>query len=169
MTGTRTIRPFAEDDLPALQRIREAAFAPVFASFRAIVGPGIAVHAFVTAEVEQARLLDDICAAGSAHRVRVVELDRRIVGFASFTINASDRMGEIGLNAVDPADAGQGIGSWMYGEVLAEMQALGAVAATVGVGGDPSHAAARRAYAKAGFGPGIPSIYLYRLLTPGAD
>jgi hypothetical protein len=36
--------------------------------------------------------------------------------------------------------------------------------ATVGTGGDPSHAPARRAYAKAGFGPAIPSLTLYRLL-----
>lgn len=36
--------------------------------------------------------------------------------------------------------------------------------ATVSTGGDPSHAPARRAYEKAGFGPGLPSVYLYRVL-----
>jgi len=167
-TETTTIRPFAADDLPALQRIREAAFEPIFQSFREIVGPQIAAHAFAAADTDQARLLDDICETGSAHRVRVVEADGRIVGFVSFSINASDRVGEIGLNAVDPAFAGRGIGSWMYGRVLAEMQALGAMVASVGVGGDDSHAPARRAYAKAGFGPGIPSLTLYRPLGPGA-
>jgi len=166
-TTTPAIRPFAPDDLPALQRIREAAFEPIFRSFREIVGPQIAVTAFASADADQARLLDDICDTGSAHRVRVVEADGRIVGFVSFSINASDRVGEIGLNAVDPAFAGRGIGSWMYGEVLAEMRALGARVASVGVGGDASHAAARRAYAKAGFGPGIPSLTLYRPLAPG--
>jgi ribosomal protein S18 acetylase RimI-like enzyme len=164
-----TIRPFAADDLPALQRIREAAFAPIFKSFREIVGPQIAALAFAAADADQARLLDDICDTGSAHRVRVVEAGGRIVGFVSFSINASDRVGEIGLNAVDPSFAGRGIGSWMYGRALAEMQALGAVAASVGVGGDDSHAPARRAYAKAGFGPGIPSLTLYRLLAPGTE
>ncbi|MGV8839654.1 MAG: hypothetical protein ACWA6X_05055, partial [Bauldia sp.] len=39
MTGSPTIRPCAADDLPSLQRIRAAAFAPVFRSFREIVGP----------------------------------------------------------------------------------------------------------------------------------
>ena len=34
----------------------------------------------------------------------------------------------------------------------------------VGTGGDPSHAPARRAYEKAGFGPAIPSLYYYRAL-----
>jgi hypothetical protein len=52
----------------------------------------------------------------------------------------------------------------MYGEALARMKALGAALATVGTGGDPSHAPARRAYEKAGFGVGIGSVHLYRLL-----
>ncbi len=160
------IRPYTTDDLPALQQIRETAFAPVFRSFRDIVGPQIAAHALAAAETDQARLLDDICESGSPHRVRVVELDGRVVGFASFTIDLAGRVGEIGLNAVDPDYANTGIGTWMYRQVLSEMQSLGAVVATVGVGGDASHAAARRAYEKAGFGPAIPSLALYQVLTP---
>ncbi|MGV8839395.1 MAG: hypothetical protein ACWA6X_03720 [Bauldia sp.] len=54
----------------------------------------------------------------------------------------------------------------MYAAALGEMQSLGALVATVGAGGDPSDAAARRGYEKAGCGPGIPSV-LYRLLSPG--
>ena len=64
--------------------------------------------------------------------------------------------------------AGNGIGSWIYGQVTAELQALGAVVATIGVGGDPSHAVALSACAKAGFGPDIPSVTLCRLHTPGS-
>jgi GNAT superfamily N-acetyltransferase len=65
---------------------------------------------------------------------------------------------------VQPAHAGLGIGTAMYEHVLARMRALGMAVATVGTGGDPSHAPARRAHEKAGFGPAIPSITLYRLL-----
>jgi hypothetical protein len=36
--------------------------------------------------------------------------------------------------------------------------------ATVGTGGDPSHAPARRAYEKAGFDREIPSVWMYRPL-----
>jgi hypothetical protein len=36
--------------------------------------------------------------------------------------------------------------------------------ATVGTGGDPSHAPARRAYEKAGFNLQIPSVWMYRKL-----
>jgi hypothetical protein len=101
------IRPFDPGDLPALQHVRRAAFEPVFQSFRGIVGAEIAAFADADVDVEQAKLLEDICIAGSGHHVQVV---------------------------------------------------------TVGTGGDPSHAPTQRAYEKAGFGPVLPSIHLYKLL-----
>jgi GNAT superfamily N-acetyltransferase len=159
-----SIRPFEPGDLPALQHIRRAAFEPVFRSFREIVGAEIAAIAFIHAEAEQAKLLDDICAAESGHHVLVVMAGDGIVGFVSFTIDTDRRTGEIGLNAVHPDHAGRGLGTWMYGHVTARMKELGMVLITVGTGGDPSHAPARRAYEKAGFGPAIPSVHLYRLL-----
>jgi len=164
MTSGHNIRQFEPGDLLAIQRIRKAAFEPVFRSFREIVGEKIATLAFAHADEEQARLLDDICAAGSGHHVLVRTIGDEIVGFVSFTIDTAKRTGEIGLNAVHPAEAGQGIGTGMYENVLARMKELGVALATVGTGGDPSHAPARRAYAKAGFGPALPSVFLYRLL-----
>ena len=147
-----------------MQRVRSAAFEPVFRSFRDIVGEKIAALALADADAEQAQLLDDICAANSGHHVLVVTIGTEIVGFVSYTIDAEKRIGEIGLNAVHPEHAGRGIGTEMYEHVLARMKELGMAVATVGTGGDPSHAPARRAYEKAGFGPAIPSIYMYRLL-----
>ena len=147
-----------------MQRVREAAFGPVFRSFRDIVGEEIAALAFAHADAEQARLLDGICAADSGHRVLVAEVAGEVVGFVSFTIDAGKRTGEIGLNAVHPEHAGRGIGTMMYERVVARMKELGMALATVGTGSDPSHAPARRAYEKAGYGPAIPSVFLYRLL-----
>lgn len=158
------IRLFQPGDLAALQRIREAAFAPVFRSFRTIVGEEIARFAFASADAEQSKLLTDICAAASVQDVLVVTLRGEIVGFVSFTIDPDKRTGEIGLNAVDPERAGKGIGTWMYRQVMARMKERGVALVTVGTGNDPSHAAARRAYEKAGLGRGIPSVYLYKLL-----
>jgi GNAT superfamily N-acetyltransferase len=159
-----SLRGFEPADLPALQDIRRAAFEPVFCSFRAIVGADIANVAFAAADAEQANLLDDICAAGSHHHVLVVSVRETIVGFVSFTLDADKRIGEIGLNAMHPSHAGKGIGTWMYEHVIARMKELGMAVATVGTGADPSHAPARRAYEKAGFGPAIPSTYFYKLL-----
>ncbi|MFB3103854.1 MAG: hypothetical protein ACE1ZA_02905, partial [Pseudomonadales bacterium] len=62
-----------------------------------------------------------------------------------------------------------GIGTWMYEYAVEQLREVGMRVAEVGTGGDPSHAPARRAYAKAGFGPGIPNVYLYQeLLEPRA-
>jgi ribosomal protein S18 acetylase RimI-like enzyme len=159
-----TIRPFRTRDLPAMQQVRMAAFHPVFESFREIVGARIAALAFVDADGEQARLLEAICGDRRRHHVLVAAIGREVVGFVSFSLDVRTRIGEIGLNAVHPDHAGRGIGTRLYECAMARMKARGMAVATVGTGGDPSHAAARRAYGKAGFGPGVPSVQLYRLL-----
>jgi GNAT superfamily N-acetyltransferase len=158
------IRPLEPGDIPTLQSIRQAAFEPVFSSFRSIVGEEIAALSLSQADAEQAKLLDDMCVPGSGHQVLVVTLGGETVGFVSYTLDAERRTGEIGLNAVHPDQAGKGIGTWMYVYVLERMKELGMALAVVGTGGDPSHAPARRSYEKAGFGPAIPSVYLYKLL-----
>jgi ribosomal protein S18 acetylase RimI-like enzyme len=159
-----TLRRFAPEDLPVLQAERAAAFRPVFRCFARIVGEEIAAIAFAHADEEQARLLDSLCAENAAATMLVAGLDSAIVGFIAYTIDRETRIGEIGLNAVHPAHAGRGIGTAMYRNVLRRMKARGMRVATVGTGGDPSHEAARRAYAKAGFGHPIPSLTLYRTL-----
>jgi ribosomal protein S18 acetylase RimI-like enzyme len=158
------IRAYAPSDLSSLQAIRAAAFAPVFASFRAIVGPDIAALGLATAEQEQADLLDAIAKADSGHALAVAETDGEIAGFVSWKPNIAPGIGEITLNAVHPDHGGKGIGTALYEHALAALKAAGMQLATVGTGGDPSHAPARRAYEKAGFSVHIPSIYMYRRL-----
>lgn len=164
MTATCTFRALEPGDLPRLQEIREAAFKPVFRSFRAIVGDDIAKVAFAGAEREQADLLDRICAAGASHDVFVAVRGAEIVAFCAVSLDRDTGVGEIDLNAVHPDHQGRGIGTAMYALALDRMRAAGMRVATVGTGGDASHAPARRAYEKAGFGPAIPSLYLYRSL-----
>ena len=160
---TLTLRPFEPGDLPTLQALRAAAFNPIFTGFREAVGSDIAEIAFVRADAEQAELLEKL-ARESGRRLLVACEQDVIVGFVHFSIDPETGLGEIGLNAVDPAHSDRGIGTWMYEEVLERMKAEGARAATVGTGGDASHAPARRAYEKAGFGPSIPSVSYYRML-----
>jgi len=159
-----TIRKFEAGDLARLHAIREAAFEPVFRSFRHILGERIAATALAGAEREQAELLDQICGDESSHDVFVVEHGAEVVAFCEVTCDQASKVGEIGLNAVHPDHQGKGIGTWMYDAALAHLRAAGMRVATVGTGGDPSHAPARRAYEKAGFGPSIPSLYMYRPL-----
>lgn len=158
------IRPFRPADLPAMQEIRRLAFAPVFQSFRDIVGEELGALAFSDADAEQSRLLETLCGTDSGHQVFVVTVSDEIVGFVTLSLDEKKQIGEIGLNAVHPAHAGQGLGAAMYSFVLERMKSAGMKVATVGTGGDPSHAPARRAYEKVGFGPAIPSVFLYRLL-----
>ncbi len=158
------IRAFEAADLEAIQRIRALAFEPIFRSFREIVGEAISALALIQADAEQAEHLASVCDPNSRYRVYVALIDQLIVGFVSFSLNENRRIGEIGLNAVHPDHAGKGIGTTLYNFVIDQMRRSGMLLATVGVGGDPSHIPARRAYNKAGFGPSIPSILMYRLL-----
>ena len=158
------IRCFQATDLDDLQQIRTLAFEPVFRSFREIVGTSIAPIALVSAEKEQAELLASLCDAKSPQNVYVALIDGKIVGFVSMLLDQEKKVGEIGLNAVHPDHAGQGIGTELYEFALQKMTEAGMLVATVGTAGDPSHAAARRAYQKAGFGPSIPSLWMYRTL-----
>ena len=164
MTASVTIRKFAPEDAARLQEIRDAAFKPVFQSFRDIVGPKIAAVALAGAEKEQADLLDRLCATGSAHKIFIAECDGVIAGFCAVKLDAETGIGEIDLNAVDPEFQGRGVGGSLYDYALARMRETGMRIATVGTGGDASHAPARRAYGKAGFTTGIPSVFLYRTL-----
>jgi GNAT superfamily N-acetyltransferase len=158
------IRAYAPSDLPTLHAIRAAAFAPIFASFRAIVGPDIAALGLATAEHEQADLLDAIAKPDSGHGLAVAETDGVITGFVSWKPDIAPGIGEVTLNAVHPDHGGRGLGTALYEHALAALKAAGMQLATVGTGGDPSHAPARRAYEKVGFSTHIPSIYMYRKL-----
>ena len=158
------VRPYEAADLAAMQQIRQVAFEPIFVSFRSIVGEDVYRTAFANADLEQARFLEGLCQTESNHQVYVAAKDGEIVGFVSFSLDRDKSVGEIGLNAVHPDHAGRGVGTSLYGFALARMKESGMKVATVGAGGDPSHAPARRAYEKAGFGPALPSVFLYRLL-----
>ncbi len=158
------IRPYTSADLPALHAIRAAAFAPVFASLRSIVGPDIAALGLATAEHEQTDLLDAIAKPDSGHSIAVADINKTLTGFASWKPHIAPGIGEITLNAVHPEHSGKGIGTALYEHALAALKAAGMQLATVGTGGDPSHAPARRAYEKAGFSVHLPSIYMYRKL-----
>ena len=151
-------------DEPDLERIREAAFAPIFDSFRSMLGGELYALTQERGDHEQAELLASIIEAGSGWETFVAVLGVDVVGFVSIQLNRKIHVGEIGLNAVDPRHVGRGVGTAMYEHALGHMKEAGMRAATVSTGGDPSHAPARRAYQKAGFEVGIPSVWLCRTL-----
>jgi GNAT superfamily N-acetyltransferase len=158
------IRDYAPADLARLHEIRAAAFAPVFASFRAIVGERIAPHAFAGDEEAQGRHLEELCGGDHAKSVLVAVIDGQIVGFVGVALDPAMGLGEIGLAAINPNFAGRGIGTALCDFALQRMREAGMKVATVATGGDESHAPARRAYAKAGFDRVLPTQWMYREL-----
>ena len=158
------IRQARPEDAPQLQAIRQAAFAPVFASFRALLGDDIYDLAQRRSDDGQGELLAKYLAGEPGWTLYTAESDGGVVGFMAVQIDPATHIGEIGLNAVDPARAGQGIGAAMYEFALARMREAGMKVATVATGGDPSHAPARRAYQKVGFDAVIPSVWMCRKL-----
>ena len=158
------MRPARADDLPHVDGVRQAAFAPIFASFRAILGDALYALAQAREDEAQGELCVSLLAPESGWEVYVAELAGTVVGFVALQLNHDTHVGEIGLNAVHPDHAGKGIGTTMYDFAIARMQEAGMGVATVTTGGDPSHAPARRAYEKAGFTAHIPSVWLCRKL-----
>lgn len=158
------IRLATASDVSTLEEIRKVAFAPVFASFRTILGDELYELVQSRADEQQADLLSRLVADDSEWEVYVAELMGLVVGFVSIHLAEETKVGEIGLNAVHPDHAGRGIGTAMYDYVLTRMKEASMRAATVATGGDPSHAPARRAYEKVGFDVYIPSIWMCRLL-----
>lgn len=160
-THFRLARP---EDAERLELIRRAAFAPVFASFRSILGDEIYDLAQRREDEAQEGLLQSLLEADSGWDVYVALSGHDLVGFVALRLDRENLLGEIGLNAVEPAHAGQGVGTAMYELALARMKEAGLKVATVATGGDPSHAAARRAYRRAGFDVEIPSVWMCRKL-----
>lgn len=157
----RLARP---EDATRLQAIRRAAFAPVFASFRSMLGNEIYELAQRRDDDAQEALLASFLEGGDGWELHVAEAGGEVAGFVAIRLDAATRVGEIGLNAVDPARAGQGIGTAMYEHALSRMRDASMKVATVSTGGDPSHAPARRAYEKAGFDRAIPSVWMCKKL-----
>lgn len=156
------MREASEHDLPVLEQIRAAAFAPVFASFRKLLGDSLYEIVQAREDEAQSELLTSLLAPGSPWRLYAAEKSGRLVGFVALRLDQESRVGEIGLNAVHPDHAGRGVGTLMYEFALSRMEAGGMRAATVATGGDESHAPARRAYEKAGFSKAIPSVWMCR-------
>lgn len=156
--------PATADQLPVFDAIRVAAYAPVFASFRALLGDHIYQIAQASDEAAQGELLASLMRPDSGWEVYAATHGSTVVGFVALRFSDETKVGEIGLNAVHPEHGGRGFGTAMYEFAVSRFKLTGMSVAMVGTGGDASHAPARRAYEKAGFDRQIPSVWMYRRL-----
>ncbi|WP_367134032.1 GNAT family N-acetyltransferase [Saccharothrix sp. HUAS TT1] len=152
------IRPLTADDVATVVEFSLRAWAPVFDSFRAVLGKPIYEALFPDWVSSQAKAVEDVC-RDDATAVWVADLRGRAVGFVAVRVGD----GEIHMLAVDPDHQRRGIGSALTERAVDHLREAGVTLAVVGTGGDPGHAAARRTYERAGFTP-FPQVQYYRRL-----
>jgi len=166
VNDTVRLREWRPEDTDTLVDIALAAWEPIYAQFRTIMGDelfGLLYPDWRARKGDQIRAACDPDDPSRMH-VLVAEEGGRIVGFVTFRVDRVTRVGEIGNNAVWPEERGRGIGPRMYKEALQRMREQGMRYAKVHTGLDPSHAAARRAYEKVGFDIELPSVDYYQKL-----
>jgi GNAT superfamily N-acetyltransferase len=157
------IRPGSDQDIEEIVRLSLLAWAPVFESFRQVLGPAIYSLLYPDWQRIQRETVETFCKAQENRTLLVAEVEGRAVGFLVYDLNHQDKTGEVRLLAVHPDYQNQGIGTALNNIALMQMKESGIKLATVATGGDPGHAPARRAYEKAGYIP-MPQVWYCKAL-----
>ena len=164
--GEVVLRTADEDDLPAVDALTAICYAPIQASFVAMLGEDC--YDAVRPEPElswEARKAKQNRSLFAEHPDQVWVLDDgRVFGFVTFWLLPERSYGHIDNNGVDPARVGEGWASFMYQAVLERYRELGLAVAHVDTGLDDPHIPARRAYEAVGFDRQVPTIDLWRRL-----
>ena len=154
------IRRCAPEDNIRVVELSLEAWAPVFDSFRRMLGEELYQRVHPDWKLHQAASVRD---ALERNETWVAVAEGTVVGFVNLIFDADERSGEIYMIAVDPAAQQQGVATQLTEHALDEMRARGLDLATVATGGDPGHMPARRTYEKAGF-VGAPQVWYAKLL-----
>lgn len=145
------IREFRPEDLPRLREIARKAWAPIFENYKNQLGEELYPMLYPDPE-EPFRVKDrEIVSQAEKvpHEILICERNGEIAGFIFFGMRG--KTGIICNNAKDPDSQERGVAQEMYQAVFEKFKAAGMTMATVGTGLDSAHAAARKAYEKAGF------------------
>lgn len=158
------IRAYADEDWELVLEICLLAFTPIHESFECLLGGELFRLVYPDWRASNQKYLRSLTEDAERERLLVAEKDATVVGFVHYAIDAERQIGTLGLNAVHPAHQSKGIGTLMYRRVMEHMRSQGMKYVKVGTGGNPSHAAARRAYEKVGFVP-IPVVNYFKPLN----
>ncbi len=152
---------FKEEYASKIGEIAVDAWTPIRASFKQILGEEL-YDAFYTGW--QAKKIANVINEMKGERAFVVLVDGQVAGFISYIVNKDTKSGDICDNAISTDFRGLGLGKKMYDFILTKMKDEGLEYAQVTTGLDDGHAPARRAYEKAGFTVGLPSICYFKKL-----
>jgi ribosomal protein S18 acetylase RimI-like enzyme len=163
-SNIRRVRP---DDIETLVAFALRAWAPVFESFRQVLGNAIYAQVYPDCRTSQTEAVMGACRDGNMD-VFVAEEQDRVVGYVAVNFHDDPPCGEIEMIAVDPDFQRRGVASTLTSFALDHTAARGFSLAIVATGGDLGHAAARRTYEKAGF-VGLPLVRYYKGLAHVPD
>jgi ribosomal protein S18 acetylase RimI-like enzyme len=158
------IRPVRDDDIEDLVQLSLLAWAPVFRSFRQLLGPNIYRLIWPDWRTSQREAIETVCTDGDKTIVWVAECEGIVAGFVAYQLDFKDKVGEVQFLAVHPDYHNRGIGTALNDFALQKMKDSGISMAKVDTGGDPSHAPARRSYEKAGYTP-LPLVRYFKDLS----
>lgn len=162
-----TVRPLVDADIAAVVSFAVDAWAPVFASIEAEMGPGGLPPVYPDWRSAQARGVEGVC-RDPDNEVWVAVRDGRPVGFVAVHggEEGAATAGEIYMIAVAPGHQRSGVGTALLRHAVAELRSAHVELAVIATGGDPGHAPARRLYEKAGFRGVLQVQYYAELVKP---
>lgn len=156
------IRGLAEADVDDVVAFSLRAWAPVFESFRGVLGEDVYPRVYPDWRASQARDVAGIC-RGYLDSTWVAEAEGRPVGFVVVIFDREAHSADIEMLAVDPDHQRLGIATALLEFSFDRMREAGVRVVAVSTGGDQGHAPARRAYEGAGF-TALPLVRYYRPL-----
>ena len=156
-----SIRPALNDDIEDLVQLSLLAWAPVFSSFKQVLGERIYALIYPDWRRQQREVVERVCKDNEKTLVWVAETDGIVTGFIAYTLKSEEKTGEVELLAVHPDYQNRGIGTALNQFAFEKMKASGMKIAMIATGGDPGHAPARRSYEKAGY-TALPLVRYYQ-------
>jgi GNAT superfamily N-acetyltransferase len=155
------IRRASSNDTEALIHVALSAWAPVFASFRQVLGPKVYGLVYPDWQAQQRDVVKKVCTESENVAVWVAEVDGTVAGFIAYSLDDRSKTGTVELLAVHHDYQNGGIGTDLNRFALDRMRESGMKVASLSTGGDPGHAPARRAYEKAGY-TAFPIVWYYQ-------
>ena len=158
------LRPLTDADVDAVVALSLDAWAPVFASFEAVMGSRVYRLVYPDWRTAQAAAVAQVCRSEDVD-AWVAGAEGAPVGFVAVRWTEEDAtpVGEVEMIAVAPAHQRAGVAGRLLERAVTAIRARGVPLAVIGTGGDDGHAPARALYERHGF-TGLPLVRYYRAL-----